>query len=369
MSRTEVGSRVVRETGAVLRGDGSREPHAPFARYEAEALIAGAFAEVLGLEQVEGDDDFFDLGGTSLSAIEVLDRVRSLLAVDAAALDLLEAPTPARLAERVRFAAPRAVPDVVRLAGWSDPPVFLVPGGTGDGADLLVVARLARRIGADAAFLAVRAGSAPENPPGEQSRWVVDRIRSVQPSGPYRIVGECVGGILAYAAALRLRAEGESVGLLALLDTPFPEPGGRALRSFVGRRVPGVRGLLRRVRHQARVLRSLPSDRRLAYLRERLGRGDPALAPAVDSPQAEAARRRSAYGGGLLAWRPERYEGLVHLVECAESVPEGLAAAWATVAPRLDVVRVPGDHGTYIGENVDHVARALARWLAPDPIS
>ncbi|WNE94148.1 amino acid adenylation domain-containing protein [Streptomyces luomodiensis] len=204
-------------------GAASRPPRTP----EERALCA-LFSEVLGVAGVGVDDGFFELGGHSFLAARLVGRIRDEMGGDLPVRAVFDAPSPAALARRLtdETAAERDSTGVLlplRARGTAAPLFFLHPGGGFS----WCYSGLVRHLGADVPVYGLQArgldgtGRLPESM-DEMTEDYLARIRSVQPHGPYRLAGWSFGGLTAHALAVRLRAEGEEVGLLAVLDSYPP---------------------------------------------------------------------------------------------------------------------------------------------------
>ncbi|MFB8204887.1 amino acid adenylation domain-containing protein [Kitasatospora purpeofusca] len=208
---------------------GGRAPRTP-----REELLCGLFAEVLGVERVSIDDGFFDLGGHSLLAMKLLGRIRAALAAelgeraDLGMRALFEAPTPAGLARRLEAAADRgsdapepsdALDVLLPLrTGGGKAPLFCVHPAAGIS---WVYSGLLRHLDPERPVLGLQArglrGGSPDSVTGIAADYVRE-IRAVRPQGPYHLLGWSFGAVVAQEMAVQLRAAGQEVGLLALLD-------------------------------------------------------------------------------------------------------------------------------------------------------
>ncbi|HEU4426284.1 MAG TPA: amino acid adenylation domain-containing protein, partial [Pilimelia sp.] len=201
-------------------------------RNQREAALAQLFAEVLGLSSVGVDEDFFSLGGHSLSATRLSTRIRATLGVEVSMATLFEHPTVAGLAPQLDVTGTRNPFDALdvlvplRTTGVH-PPLFCIHPAIGLS---WCYSGLLKHLGPDRPLYGLQsAGMAqPEPLPAsiEQiAAHYIAHMRKVQPVGPYHVLGWSFGGLVAHAVATRLQREGEQVATLAVLDA-YPIAGG-----------------------------------------------------------------------------------------------------------------------------------------------
>ncbi|MGI5182532.1 amino acid adenylation domain-containing protein [Dactylosporangium sp. CA-152071] len=194
-----------------------------------ERHIREVFAEVLGVQTVGDEDDFFALGGHSLLAVRAVARLKDR-GLSFAVRDIFAAPTVKGLLGRAGLSSLRDVLGVlmpIREDG-DQPAIFCVHPAGGLGWCYLPMAGAVPR---DIPLYALQArgldGAAPFAASlGEMAQDYIDQLRTVQPAGPYRLMGWSSGGRVAHEIAVRLQAAGEEVSALILLDVypPRPEP-------------------------------------------------------------------------------------------------------------------------------------------------
>jgi hypothetical protein len=84
--------------------------------------------------------------------------------------------------------------------------------------------------------------------------------------------------------------------------------------------------------------------------------------PSESVRRRQARERRASYVGTLLAWRPVPFAGRTLLVASEEGARRGFSAAWSRLA-ETEIIRIPGDHASFIAEHGKLVAAALRRAL------
>jgi thioesterase domain-containing protein len=323
--------------------------------------------------------NFFELGGNSLLALRLLALVHRRLACDLPVAALFAGATVRHMAVAIeeRRAAPDPLSPIVPMQPHGSlPPLFCVPPA--DRGALAFVGLVRHLHPGQPAYGLPGAGGDPARPLAEIAAEHVAAIRSVQPEGPYHLLGWSSGGDVAYETAVRLEEAGQPVAFLGMLDTmgtglarEWPWTGDLDLilgaaddqAALVRRPLAldreALEGLdageqVRRVAAALAEQGAAPDDFGEAQLRERFH----ALRGRVRSRAGHVARPFSGtltlFRAGLVTERRAEFFA-------ARDDAERPTMGWCRHAAEVEVRPVPGAHATLASE--PHV-RVLARQLA-----
>jgi amino acid adenylation domain-containing protein len=354
-----------------------------------EIALAAVWREVLGLPEVGIDDNFFDLGGHSILAVRITNRINQALDSHLAIPALFQNPTIAKLAAILnreqrdrRDAGPQLEPRpasslITFQARGSRRPLFFMHGDwTGGG---FYCGRLSELLGDDQPFYVV--------PPLRLSRKItieemaaahVATIQEHTPHGPYLLGGYCVGAVVTMEIARQLTEKGEKVLPLFLIDpTPLSSRWLRwawlaidtvgeirewdlrkKIACFDRSAVTFNRWLIKPFRSKLVAL-----GNRLG-LRGRIGSGTPPPATEEGGAEEEALLNSMDYEVYMLAFRlcrPKPIPVPAIFYMPVETHPARLARVYRLRAlfPGVTVEMVPGDHRTCIIEHASAIGQKM----------
>jgi thioesterase domain-containing protein/acyl carrier protein len=333
-----------------------------------EAGLVTIWRRLLMLEQVGIDDRFFDVGGNSLLAVQLVWAVEKKAGHPCSLRTLFETGTIRTLAARIRagIAEVDGGGMIVELQGrGAGPKVFCICG-------IHLYQQLADRLAPEFRIFGIflpneqrlfrdaggkRQGVSVE----EMAAGYVRVMRAQQPHGPYLLAGVSFGGVLAYEMAQQLVRDGEPVALVAMLDSMLPSALQRDWGRWMVEKVRVVRS--KGIRH---VVRSL--GRKLRIGRAGGVSGDSA-AHGLESADAEAVRlgaiRDQIYSEATRRYRIRPYGEPALLIRATDksffdSDISDPTYGWGSFVRRLETCDVEGDHLSILQE--PHVAE-LARLL------
>lgn len=342
-------------------------------RSELERTLTFWWQEILGLETIHPDHDFFSLGGDSLLGSRLLARIKECYKVELSISTLFDARTIARMADLIQLKKSSAerwsiVP--IRSQG-SRTPLFLVHGV---GGNVLGFYGLVKRLHLDQPVYGIQAQALQPVGPTliqlkDMAAYYIRELRRIQPYGPYRFLGLSFGGLVVYEMAQQLHAYGEEIELLGMLDTWQP--------SYM-RRLPTPGPLYLRLYNRLHLVylhtRKLRLGSKFIYLRNRLKSRilrifysySPAHGRTNMLEMMKSVRDINLIAGMRYEVKP--YDGHVTLFRATQEddwrLPEDLG--WSAMALRgIDIHRFPGDHGQILAEpNVSMLAEKLTECLA-----
>ena len=203
-------------------------------RNSLEESLADIWATALKLEQVGIRDNFFSLGGDSLSATSVTSSMENLVNQQLHPSIIFRAPTIEQLSALLEDNRSDGASYLVPVQPRGEhKPLFLVPG---HGGDVYTFVELTRHLGSEQPVYVFRFPEAARQDDNvanamlkEMATKYISEMRSLQPKGPYLIGGFCYGGDLAFEMAQQLRAQGEKADMVAIIYAYRPgsihEPG------------------------------------------------------------------------------------------------------------------------------------------------
>jgi aspartate racemase len=196
-------------------------------RTELETQLATIWQRLLKVPRVGIHDNFFHLGGHSLLAARMFTELEPITQHPIALATLFEAPTIAALADRLQSKEQSAAwPVLVPIQPHGSKRIIFCVHGIGG--NVLGFEPLSRYLGSDQPMYGLQARGLDQcTPPHTQVEAMaadyIREMRTLQPHGPYQILGQSFGGLVAFEMARQLQAQGEQVALLGLLDTIFTE--------------------------------------------------------------------------------------------------------------------------------------------------
>jgi len=191
-------------------------------RTETEKEVAKVWSDVLQIEEIGIDDNFFEMGGTSMMAVKVVAEIEKNTGKRLPLSVLFEYSTVEKFAklltENIKIYSDCIVP--IKSHG-SKVPLFMVHGG---GLDVLYFANMSKHLDDEQPFYGIQ-GIGTNGFDNwytsieDMAAHYIREIIRVNPDGPYAIAGYCVGGIVAFEITKQLHALGKKVSLTAVLDS------------------------------------------------------------------------------------------------------------------------------------------------------
>lgn len=311
-------------------------------------VLTPIWQRVLQVSSVGLDDDFFEVGGDSFLAVQLFTEIAQTFNRELPPVTIYQARTVAALAALLEQPGTTKFPDLVLLKpGARKPPVFIAHGLGGSVMDFF---QPVKYLESDHPIYGLQARGIdgleePLDRIEDMAEFHLHAIREVQPQGPYALIGYSLGGLVALEMAKRLSAQGERVGLLAMLDA-YPHMRYLSL----GQR---VRLALRQAKRGLFALGNLS--------------GSAAYQPPAGVSFTPAMQRVRASGYvALTRYCPGTYSGKIKFVqaEIGSAFPTDAAAVWAPLAKEIEVVTVPGDHLGIIAIHYESLASVLSQYLA-----
>jgi len=222
------------------------------ARDSLELQLIDVWQQVLSIQGIGVNDDFFELGGDSILGARLFAEIGKRLGKRLPLATLFQASTIAGLANLLRQEdwSPNWSSLIAIQPEGTKPPLYCVHAC---GAHVFIYRSLVSHLSSDQPVYGLQARALDYQKERlirveDMAAHYLEEIREFQPHGPYYLLGDTLGGLFALEMARQLDVAGQEVGLLAMLDThcPLPlAPGKRIVSHLSHLKQLGVRRYLR----------------------------------------------------------------------------------------------------------------------------
>ncbi|GAB4530062.1 MAG: hypothetical protein Tsb0014_12500 [Pleurocapsa sp.] len=318
-------------------------------RIELERQLAKIWSEVLGVPSIGIRDNFFEIGGNSLLAVQVVDRIEKTCGYKMPVIDFF-------LAQTIEGLAKLLLSPLLQQEVWSLPwnplepiasekptpkiakaPLFILNGGFNQflSGAIWIAQRLRQEQPCYSLHLrGIDGREEPQDRLEEMAADAIKGIQTIQPEGPYYLAGLCFGGMVAYEMAQQLSRQGQKVALLLIVESMAPIP---------------------KDRKNIRILHKVPTP----DMFDKRTRNNPVLL-----------RVYSGVYKAIVAYRAKPYSGKLIVCQASEGTKkeqrdrEIYFATWKHLAKNAELHILPGDHlSLYQEENIGTLVDKLKACL------
>lgn len=322
-----------------------------------EAQMISLWENIIGIEGIGPDDDFFDIGGHSLLALRLFSRLKKEFNVNLPLAELVEAPTPRKLSALID---PEAADEKEANRQW----VHLVPFGAplaphqtlfcvhGAGGNVINFRDLAQALQTEWHLVGIQASGVDGVSPllktlDEMTDSYVAELKAYQPHGPYALSGFSSGGIIALEMAQRLKAAGEEVSALIFFDTfhPGQRPRRRSMKDYMQELIDGGPNYVIEL-FKDRNERRMVQEEAVLKAEKAQAAGDIVPFELRDSQLVHNILT------ALKGYEPQMYSGRIIQIAAKDvwwmydHIPPH--RGWTDLMPQLEVIEVDGDHNTLV---------------------
>ena len=347
--------------------------------------LVSIWEDVLNHNHIGVRDNFFEIGGHSLLAVYMFDRIKKKYGKELPLATLFQAPTIEELSNILRDKQePEQLSSLVPIQpAGSKPPFFCVHA---HGGNVLGYYDLAKYLGKNQPFYGLQAQNFEEENKvlcfEEMAAQYIQEIRTVQPHGPYYLGGWCLGGDIALEMAQQLQGQGEDVALVVMIQSVYPEYQKRSRKISLFNKLSNR--LIERMDLEWDNFLEVDSSKKLAYswrrakapLMETLVNMESLCHRFVKKTNLEFPRSRALLIKSLTEkhhkayanYHPQSYKGHVTLFRAskqAKAVSTDPALGWGNTLENLEIIEIPGHRlGMLTEPRVKLLAEKLKNSLA-----